>query len=791
MALVQTTLPGLYNGVSQQPPTLRLENQAELQENALGLLADGLLKRPNTEFVKALGTISGFDFDSYIHFIDRDETERYIVIITKDSSNPIRVFTLDGTEKTVNYSPQVLDYLKYNLTNPHEDLKCISIADHTFILNKNVVVKSETKINSESGQYPNSGVVFVKRGLPNTSYTIEVVVGTEKYTATYKTPENTEEYTEPMFSTEEIAQNLENELKDKVPSNITVSRNGSCVFIDGANFGLSVRDSYGNQALQAAKGKVQKFSDLPPEALPGTRIAIAGVDGSARGQYYVKFVPVENGQGYWEETYKEKDDSGNYLPTGVDPLTMPIKLVRNADGTFTLSAIEWKSRIVGDDESAPLPSFVGDTISDIFFFKNRFGVLSGDNVVLSEAGEYYNFFPNTVTDVLDGDPIDVSVLSSNVISLKYAVPLTTTLLLYSHRQQFILSGAGILSAVTVAIDHNAYHTVSTACAPKAVGPSVFFVSPKGDYSSLREYYIQPDITTNDAEDVTAHVPKYLPNNIKKIEANISTNTLFLLPSQGDALYTYTYYWEGDQKVQSAWGKWLFPSRRIIGLAVVDNWLYLITKNDNDNQVLIEKMNLEQGATTPPLPYRIHLDNLVKVKGVYNSDSNITTWTVPYSLAGVEFNLVESTTGLALNNPRLQGTNQIQVDGNYGDVECFIGIPYVFRYKFSQWYVRDEHGIAVTQGTLQVRNLVLSYVDTGYFKVKVLNGNREHSTEFTGATLGGGLVLGRQGIDTGTKRVHIGGFSDKVSIEIINDSYMPCRFQVASYEGFWVSRARRI
>ena len=60
------------------------------------------------------------------------------------------------------------------------------------------------------------------------------------------------------------------------------------------------------QALQAAKGKVQTFSDLPPEALPGTRIAIAGADGSARGQYYVKYVSVENGRGYWEETYKRE-----------------------------------------------------------------------------------------------------------------------------------------------------------------------------------------------------------------------------------------------------------------------------------------------------------------------------------------------------------------------------------------------------------------------------------------------------------------------------------------------------
>ena len=185
-----------------------------------------------------------------------------------------------------------------------------------------------------------------------------------------------------------------------------------------------------------------------------------------------------------------------------------------------------------------------------------------------------------------------------------------------------------------------------------------------------------------------------------------------------------------------------------------------------------------------------MDNLVKVEGVYDSDSGVTTWTVPYSLEDTAFQIVDCASGLAFNRPTLQGSNQIQVAGDYGGVECFIGIPYVFRYRFSQWFIRDEHGIAITQGKLQIRNIELAYVDTGYFKVKVLNVHREHSMEFTGAILGQGLMLGRQRVDTGTKRVYVGGSSENVSIEIVNDSYMPCRFQVASYEGFWTSRARR-
>lgn len=788
MGLVQATIPGLYNGISQQPPTLRLENQAEIQENALSLLADGLLKRPNTEFVKRLTGAIEVDKDSLIHFIDRDKNERYIVIITKDKTDPLRIYTLAGEPCSVTYKGASKEYLTSpSIDNPHLDFKCVSIADHTFVVNKKVSPAVLYEEGTPRGEYPNSGVFFIQRGFIETDYSVTVIVNNIEYTADYSVPLPAEDKAgNTMANTENIAEELATLLESKVPNDVHISREGSCIFVRGSDhttqFGMKAKDSYGNQAITVVKGTVQKFTDLPPIALNGTRVTIAGEDGSTRGNFYVKYKSLEGGQGYWEESYKLG------VPRALYSKTMPHKLVRISHNKFSFEEIDWKERIVGDEESAPMPSFVGKTISDIFFFKNRFGILSSDNVILSEAGEYYNFFPNTVTDVLDGDPIDISVLSSNVVSLKYAVPMTSSLLLFSGSQQFILSGAGILSPVTVTVDHNAYHNASTSCSPKAVGPSVFFVSPKGAYSSLREYYIQPDITSNDAEDVTAHVPQYLPNSIKRIEANIPTNTLFVLPYGVNTsdLFVYSYYWEGDQKVQSSWGKWIFPGREILGVTLVDNWLYIISK-DSTGSLLIEKMNLEQRATSEPLDYRIHLDLLVKLKGVYDSSLDVTRWTLPYSIASKDFRIVDSTTGLEFNTPSREGHYNVLVSGDHSAVWCFVGVPYVFKYRFSQWYLRDDYGVAIIEGRLQIRNLKLSYVDTGYFKVRVLNGKRENSAEYTGATIGPGLRLGKQNITTGEKRFYIGGSAETVVIEIVSDSYMPSRFQVASYEGYYTRR----
>ena len=48
MALISQSIPNLINGVSQQPPSLRLNTQAELQENGLSSVVTGLSKRPCT-----------------------------------------------------------------------------------------------------------------------------------------------------------------------------------------------------------------------------------------------------------------------------------------------------------------------------------------------------------------------------------------------------------------------------------------------------------------------------------------------------------------------------------------------------------------------------------------------------------------------------------------------------------------------------------------------------------------------------------------------------------------------
>ena len=52
--LISNSIPNLLNGVSQQPDTVKLPNQAVLQENGLSDIITGLGKRPPTEHLSLI-----------------------------------------------------------------------------------------------------------------------------------------------------------------------------------------------------------------------------------------------------------------------------------------------------------------------------------------------------------------------------------------------------------------------------------------------------------------------------------------------------------------------------------------------------------------------------------------------------------------------------------------------------------------------------------------------------------------------------------------------------------------
>jgi len=89
-------------------------------------------------------------------------------------------------------------------------------------------------------------------------------------------------------------------------------------------------------------------------------------------------------------------------------------------------------------------------------------------------------------------------------------------------------------------------------------------------------------------------------------------------------------------------------------------------------------------------------------------------------------------------------------------------------------------------------MAVVYYDTGFFKVSVEPRGRNVSTlVFTGRVVGSSNnTINRLPIETGTFKFPVLAKSDLVGITIESDSFLPCAFQSAEWEGYYTLRSTR-
>jgi hypothetical protein len=127
-----------------------------------------------------------------------------------------------------------------------------------------------------------------------------------------------------------------------------------------------------------------------------------------------------------------------------------------------------------------------------------------------------------------------------------------------------------------------------------------------------------------------------------------------------------------------------------------------------------------------------------------------------------------------------------------DEVVYAGIPFTFKYQFSEPVIKQDNK-PITTGILHIRNYAVTYNSTGFFKVKIQPLKRDiYERTFTGRIVGGGAnLLNKAAIDSGTYRFGVIGHADETTVTLESDSHLPCVFQSAEWEGFFVLRSRRM
>jgi hypothetical protein len=794
MSLISSSIPNLVNGVSQQPFILRLSSQSEEQINAYSSVVEGLRKRPPTKHRARIGPASMAS--AAMHIINRDASERYQVVA---SNGNIQVFTLGGTEVSV-AAPNGLAYL--TSADPASDFKFVTVADHTFVLNKAQVAASNGGVQTPPRPY--EALVWVRQGDYGATYTVSI----NGIAVTHSTLDAAATNASFSIGTSVIAAALVTALQGAgfVAPLWSVTAVGSVIYItnNSVPFALATQDGRGETALRGILGSVQKFSDLPAQgAPPGFVVKVKGSLETNQDDYYLTFDAGTGAGGIWRECVKPAE------LYKLAPASMPHVLVREAGGTFTFKQATWGDRVVGDIDSSPWPSFVGRTINDVFFYRNRLGFLTDENVVLSRAGQFFDFFRETALQNLDTDPIDVAVSHVKVSILQHAVPFNQTLLLFSEQTQFQFGKADLLTPKTVAINQTTEFECSTRVKPVAAGNSVYFASDRGSSSAVREYYVDADTQTNDAADVTAHCPTYVPNQLTKLAISPNEDVLISRSAaRPNELFVYRYYWQGTEKLQSSWSRWVWPAGdNILSLEFLESELWLVVSRWDGTY--LESMSVESAAVDAPLHGVIHLDRRVQAGDcAVSQGTGLTQITPPFKLTGAEeaanFRIVAFNDPFLNRNGRVipfttttagDGTTTFTTKGAVA--QFFLGRAYDTRYRFSTLVLREQSAgggqQAVASGRLQVRRMTVTFSNTGYFRAEVTPRGRDMLTRvFTGKVLGSSAnLLGEINLETGSISFPVMCENKQATIELVNDSHLPSAFLSAEWEAFYHGRAQRL
>lgn len=882
MPLLVNSVPNLAQGVSQQPDNLRYPGQCDEQVNAWATVVEGLVKRPNTRHISKLFT-SKVSPNAHVQVIDRDETNRFVSVI---DNNDLSVFDLnDGSEKTVTITADAQTYLD-NISNPREDVKALTVADYTFIANKEQTVALGS---TTSPELPYHALVFVKLGDYSKDYRVDIDSTSNTYKSSSGTGSDyfngvstsvtpTEQGT--AADTEYIAERIHDMLTSggtsgavtgvaisnggssyesaptvtftgggpgsgaagyavingsKKVDSVVMTNNGSgytspptVTFTGGggsgatgtailgttaafggsatlrgnvikigstSDFTLQVSDGLADQGLGVVYKEVASITDLPIEAFNNFKVKVKGDTELVQDDYYVRFKTkddAEFGHGSWIE------DIGYGVKVSINATTMPLQL-KPDDATFenwTLDTTTWANRTAGDDDTNPAPTFVGSKINDIFFFKNRLGLLTDSSIIFSEADEYFNFWRSTVLSLLDSAPIDVGVSHTKVAILKHAVPFQEKLLIFSEGTQFVLRGQELLTSKTVSITPATEYDASGRIKPIVLNNYVYFPFKRNTYTGLTEYYIDNDTAIFDAAEITAQVPTYVKSDVIAMAGTAVENVLAVVNNQNrKEIFIYKYFWQNKEKIQSAWQKFTL-NRDVIGLDFIESDLYILTNDTTSTYLEVLPMEndlQDDNGYTLLLDSRIeHViggsDNILSIS-VSNGTTTISGF--PYDPTGVE---VYSKNGHKYTFTRTSATEGT-VSDDLTSTDFYAGFPYDMLYRFSDQTLKqptERGGRSASDYTYQtIRSGSLNYADTGHFIVEVTPKFRDTYTyAFNPDILGSNLTLNSFTPQDGHFKFSVQGQPEDTTIEVKSSSALPVKLLAAEFESMFIPRSRR-
>lgn len=783
--------PGLFGGVSQQIPAMRHPTQCAAQDNGIATTTDGLYKRNGLKQVAYLpfagpnqGSVAGSAGSAHGHTIDLGPATGYYQLLIVNGSLCVYDMTT-GAAQDISM-PNGSAYLAGTALS---DFRCVTVADYTFIVNRTKV----PALTSATSTANPTNVAYIN---------VRTAAGGVIYSANV----NGIQVSITSATTTTVAA-----IAEQLRAALAAALSGYTVFIIpdtniikvtkvSTVITCSVSDGWSNTGLQSLTNGVPKYSDLPPAFETGYVLTVNGTADAPVQPYYVRWDGKK-----WVETLKPG------LSTTLDPTTLPHQLIRNSNGTWTFKQGTWDTRLVGDDTSVPLPSFVGTKINNVFFYRNRLGFLAGDSVILSRPGNYFNFFPSSGSQVLATDPIDLAAISENVLNLEWVTNYNDSLIVWSgQRQQYSLVSGQVLSPEDCKLQPTTTFDCSDTAKPLTIGNKVFFLSRSGNFIQAHMYRVSPDTVTNWADDLTRHVPNYITTGFARHMAHSPAARAVIVVPGGTTKYLFGFRYEldeADQMTQKAWSRFNLGTTdgaRIVGAYWIGRTLMLTVwleapADSAGGRYALWSLEMDETIKDSGCDVNLRLDQKATCTVGSFSGGN-TTVTVPYLASAGQLTYLQCATGVEpiamtpiSETPDVANLRTIVVlPGDRTGYVVWAGRKFDFTYTFTESLLRDSNGAPIMSAAVKLVRIIVKYVKTGWFKATVtplLRGTYEYPMD--------GRIVGRPGqgatqiaLSDGELSIPVHTKAPEVKVSITSDSYLPVLLPYAEWVGDVTYKAAR-
>ncbi|AMO43673.1 hypothetical protein C171_00490 [Pseudomonas phage YMC11/06/C171_PPU_BP] len=701
MAAIDGATKSLMQGVSQQVPRERLDGQVSLQVNMLSDAVEGMRRRPGMRYLTS-NIFPGGAWNKEQVFatsVDIGDEPHHILINT--ATGVVNVYNS-------NMSLVATDDFFYLLAPTAASIQVAALRGYLYICNtEQFPVKNVTNAGKQNPD--KTGFFFVKTGQYSKIYNVTLNVNGVQYASSYTTPNGSAPGDAALSTPEYVAGKLVDGIVAHAIPGLSFAIAGSYVYLVTTGAGaITVTSDSGTNFISASnQSHVTLTTELParmPAAANGMLVSV-GANPSLSVWYRFDFVNnawVESGA--W--------NSADFLTN------MPIRL--KLDNSYVMDQPNYEGRLSGNDNTNEDPAFLTDGVTGLSVFQGRLVILSGATVCMSAAGKPLRWYRSTTTELLVADPISIFSGSATTANFTHAIQFNKDLLLFAKTCQAVVpSGNSVVAPSTAQIVITSAYNTTSKVLPIVAGRSLMYFAPRSEkFASVLE--MVPSNTTDSqytTNDVTAHIPQYMPGTIRQATASTTSNSLVLV-ADGDArtLFVHEYLWGGDEKLQSAWHNWTAPYDIVCTWFVRDT-IYVGMLVDGD--LAIVTIDSQAGDTANGL-YRPFSDMFIGTAVVGG------TFTVPTALraaytAGAELQLTYTTgavageaVGFSINTATWVGTAVRNVpDGTY-----FLGLKYRSTLSPTPPLLRDQNGVVIgTAGTSLIR-YEASLKNTGDFHVVV-------------------------------------------------------------------------